>query len=148
MLRRDARGRVPVLELRGLIDRDARADQVIRVARQPRRGQGRQLTAQVLPVLPAGAQQRLHPVRALVPGLFGDRPAVRLHLRRQRGQVPERDLHAAALRHHPPQNRPDLCIHPRAALGDVFYAGPRGRVVVVRFHKAGNASRPPQVTAV
>ena len=38
-----ARGRVPVLELRGLIDRDARPDQVTRVARQPRRRQSRQL---------------------------------------------------------------------------------------------------------
>jgi hypothetical protein len=148
VLRRDARGRVAVLELCGLIDRDAGADQVIRVTRQPRRGQPRELAAQRLPVPPVRAQQRLHPVRSLVPGLLGDGPAVRLHPRRQRRHVPERDLHAAALRQHPPQHRPDLCIYPRAALADIPYAGPRGRDLVVFFHKAGSVSRPPRVTGI
>ena len=49
--------------------------------------QRRQLAAQVRPVPPVRSQQRLHPVRALVPGLLSDRPAVRLGPRRQRGQV-------------------------------------------------------------
>ena len=148
MLRRDARGGIAVLELRGLIDRRARADHVIRVARQPRRGQPGELTAQPPPVPPVRAQQRLHPVRPLMPGLLGDGPAVRPHPRRQRRHVPERDLHAAALRQHPPQHRPDLCIHPRDALADISYAGPRGRDLVVFFHKADSASRPPQITAL
>jgi len=63
------------------------------------------------------------------------------------GAVPERDLRAAALRQHPPQHRPDPCIHPRAALADISYAGPRGRDLVVFFHKAGSASRPPRITS-
>jgi hypothetical protein len=148
MLRRDARGHLTVLELRGLIDRDPRPDQVTRIARQPRRGQPGELAAQPPAVPPVRAQQRLHPVRALVPGLLGDGPAVRLHPRRQRRHVPERDLHAAPLRQHPPQHRPDLCVHPRAALADISCAGPRGRDLVVFIHKAGSASRPPQITAL
>ena len=59
-----------------------------------------------------------------------------------------RDLHAAVLGQHPPQHRPDLCIHPRDALADIFYAGPRGRDLIVFFHKAGSASRPPLITAL
>jgi hypothetical protein len=39
MLRRHARRRVAVLELRGLIDRDARADQVTVSIRDPRGSQ-------------------------------------------------------------------------------------------------------------
>jgi len=81
------------------------------------------------------------------PGGLGDRPAVRPHPRRQRGQVPERDLNAAALRQHPPQNHPDLRIHARRARPDII-SGLRGRVALARFHKAGSASRPPRITGV
>ena len=52
MLRRDARGGVPVLQLRGLIERDPRPDQVPWIARQPLPGQGGQLRAQLPPVPP------------------------------------------------------------------------------------------------
>src|SRR6266536_899161 len=53
VLRRHARGRVPVLELRGLVDRDPRPDQVTRVARQPGPREPGQLRPQLLPVPPA-----------------------------------------------------------------------------------------------
>jgi hypothetical protein len=107
-----------------------------------------ELTAQPPPVPPVRAQERLHPVRPLMPGLLSDDPAVRPHLRRQRRHVPERDLHAAALCQHPPKQRPDLCIHPHAALADISCAGPRGRDIVVFFHKADSLSRPPRITAL
>ena len=40
MLRRHARGRVPVLQLGRLVEREPRADQIPRIARQPLPGQG------------------------------------------------------------------------------------------------------------
>ena len=61
---------------------------------------------------------------------FRQRPAVRLHLRRQRRHVVQRRRRAAPLRHHPLQDRPDLGVCSRRALGDVLYAGHRGRAVV------------------
>jgi hypothetical protein len=124
----------------------ARPDQVTGVTRQPRRGQGGRLAAQLPPVPPVRAQQGLHPVPALMTGRLRDRPAVRLRPRRQRAHVPGRDLRAAPLRQHPAQNHPDLRVNPRGARRDVLYPGPCGRVVSVSFHKAGTASRPPQVT--
>ena len=52
MLRRHARGRVPVLELGGLVERGPRPDQIPRIAWQPLPGQGRQLRPQLLPPRP------------------------------------------------------------------------------------------------
>ena len=98
MLRRHARGRVPILELRGLVDRDPRPDQVARSARQPGP--------------PGRAQQGLNPVRVLVPGCLRQLPALRLHPRRQLPDVIQCGPRAAALRHHPSQHRPDLRICP------------------------------------
>ena len=59
---------VPVLQLRGLIDRQPRTDQIPRIARQPLPGQGRQPRPQLLPVPLVRAEQGLHPVRRLAPG--------------------------------------------------------------------------------
>src|SRR6266487_1296541 len=111
MLRRDARGRVTVLELGGLVERDSRPDQVVRIVRQPGQRERGQLGPQVLPAPPAGAQQGLHPVRVLVPGSPGKLPAVRLHPRRQPPRVIRRRRDGAALRHHPPEHRADLRVH-------------------------------------
>jgi len=68
-------------------------------------------------------------------------------MRRQRRQVPECDLNAAALRQHASQNLPELHVRPRRVFPDVLCTGPCGRVVVVLFHKQTNASRPPGITA-
>ena len=148
VLRCHARGEVPRLQVRGLVDRDPRPDQVRPITRQPRRRQRGQPGPQVLPVPHVAAEQPLHPVPALMPGRLGDRPAVRPGARRQRDRVSERHLHAAALRHHPAQNALDLGINLRRAVRDVLYPGRRGRVCVVGFHKASNATRPPQDTRV
>jgi hypothetical protein len=146
VLRRHARGRVPVLELRGLINRDPRPGQVTRVAGQPGEREPGQLRPQVRPVPPVGAEQGLHPVRALVPGRLRQAPAVRLHPRRQLPHVIQRGPRAAPLRHNPAQHRPDLRIRPRRAPGHVFYAGLYGRVVVVCGHASGNPARPPRIS--
>ena len=137
---------IAVLEVRGLVDRDPRPDQVTLVIGQPPGSQGRQLRPQVLPRPRIRPEQGLHPAPALVPGRLRQLPAVRPRPRRQRRHVPERHLYAAPLRQHPPQKGPDLRIYPRGGVADIFYAGPCGRVVVVLFHKLSNSSRPPQVT--
>ena len=147
MLRRDARGRVTVLELGGLVERDSRPDQVARIVRQPGQRERGQLGPQVLPAPPAGAQQGLHPVRVLVPGSLGKLPAVRLHSRRQPPHVVRRRRDGAALRHHPPEHRADLRVHSRRAVPEITYAGLCGRVVTVCCHTSGNAARPFRITA-
>ena len=146
VLRRHARRAVAVFELGGLVDRDARPDQVLLLAGDPRRRQRGQLRAQLLPVPLVGAQQALHPAPALVACRFGERPAVRLGPRCQRCHVIQRHAGASLLRQYPAQERPDLGVCPRFALRDVIYAGHRGRVVVVCFHKTANAARPPRIT--
>lgn len=60
VLGRHARGGIAVLELRGLVDRDARADQVTVQIRDPGGRQRGQLRPQLLPVPPVGAEQGLH----------------------------------------------------------------------------------------
>jgi hypothetical protein len=65
-----------------------------------------------------------------------------------RGRGRERHLHAAALRHHPAQDRHDLGVHPRGARRDILYAGLRGRGIVLFCHKFENESRPPRITPV
>src|ERR1022692_967826 len=77
MLRSGARGRGAFFQLRGLVDRDARADQVTVAIRQPGGGQARQLSAQVLPVPRIRPQQGLHPAPALMTGRLRQVPAVR-----------------------------------------------------------------------
>ena len=146
VLRRHARGSVSVLDVRGLVDRDARAGQVTLQIRDPRRGQRGKLCAQVRPVPPVRAEQRLHPAPPLMTSRFRQRPAVSPGSRRQRHHVVQRHRGAPLLRHHPAQDRPDLRIRPRRAVRDISYAGQRGRVVFALFHKPGNAPRPPQVT--
>jgi hypothetical protein len=135
MLRRYARGGVPVLELGGLIDRDARADQVTVGIRDPRHRQRGQLRTQLRPVPPVGAEQRLHPAPPLMTSRFRQDPAVRLDPRRQRRHVIKRHAGTTPLRHHPLQDTSDLGICSRRAISHVLYAGHRGRVVVVVFHK-------------
>ena len=146
MLRRHARRAVAVLELGGLVDRDARPDQVLLLAGDPRRRQCGQLRAQILPVPLVGAQQALHPAPALMACRFGERPAVCLGPRCQRCHVIQRHAGASLLRQYPAQERPDLGVCPRFALRDVIYAGHRGRVAVVCFHKTADAARPPRIT--
>jgi hypothetical protein len=148
MLRRHARGCVPVLKLRGLVDRDSRPDQVTWAAGKPRRRERRQLRPQLPPVPPAGAEQGLHPVRALVPGRLRQGPAVRLHPRGQLPQVSQRGLRAAPLRHHPTQDYPDLRICPRPGIAGILYPGLCGRVVAACGHASGNAARPPRISPV
>jgi len=63
-------------------------------------------------------------------------------------RIRESHLSAAALRHHPAQNRPDLGICPRGARRDILYAGLRGRGIVLFRHKFKNESRPPRITHV
>ena len=146
VLRRHARGRVPVLELRGLIDRDPRPDQVARVARQPGTRKARQLRPQARPVPPVAAQQGLHPVRVLVPGRLRQAPAVRPHPRRQPPHVIQRGPRAAALRQNPSQHRPDLRICPRHGIEGILYPGLYGRVVIAYGHASGNPARPPRIS--
>ena len=145
MLGSHARRGVPLLQVRGLIDRDPGPDQVAVGVCQPGSGQSRQLRPQVLPVPRIGPQQGLHPAPALMPGRLRQAPAVRPHPRRQRQHVRERYLHAAALRHHPVQDRHDLGICPRGARRDILYAGLRGRGIVLFRHKLKTESRPPQI---
>jgi hypothetical protein len=70
VLRRHARGGVPVLELSGLVDRDARADQVIPGVRDPRRRQRGQPGPQLRPVPPVRTEQCLHPAPPLMTSGF------------------------------------------------------------------------------
>jgi hypothetical protein len=73
--RRGARGRVTVLELGGLVERDSRPDQVVRIMRQPGQRERGQRGPQVLP----GRQDP----RRQGPGRAGRDPAARLFLRLQ-----------------------------------------------------------------
>ena len=146
MLGSHARRGVPLLQVRGLVDRDPGPDQVASGVREPGGGQARQPRAQVLPVPRIGPQQGLHPAPALMPGGLRQAPAIRPHPRGQRQHVRERHRHAAALRHHPAQDRHDLGIRPRGARRDILYAGLRGRGIVLFRHKLKSEPRPPQIT--
>src|SRR5262249_35696916 len=70
------------IELRGLIDRQARPDQVTVQVTDPRRGQRAKPVTQVLVVPPVGAQQRLHLIPTLITSRLRQRPAVRPDRRR------------------------------------------------------------------
>jgi hypothetical protein len=121
----------------------SRADQVPRRIREPRHRQRGQPRPQVLPVPPVRAEQRLHPAPPLMTSRLRQDPAVRPGPRRQRRHVIRCHRRAALLRHHTPQDRPELGICSRRAIGDVLYAGHRGRVVVVVFRKPPTRHGPP-----
>jgi len=129
-----ARGGLALLQLRGLVDRDPRPDQIPGWVGDRGGGQPGQLIAQQHPVPPVGPEQVLHPALPVVAGRFGQRPAVGLHPRPQHRHVVQRHRGAAPLRHHRLQDRLDPGVRPGRALGEVFYAGHRGRVVVAVIH--------------
>ncbi len=135
VLRRDARGGPSLLQVRGLVDRDPRPDQVIRVIRQALRRQRRQQRAERLPRPLVPPEQGLHPVRSLVPGRLCQFPAVRPRSPRQRLHVIQRRRDAAPLPHHPAQHPADQAIRSLPALRGIFYAGHCGRGHLLFFHK-------------
>ena len=135
VLRRDARGGPSLLQVSGLVDRDPRPDQVIRVIRQALRRQARKRAPQFLPRPPVPPEQGLHPVRSLVPGRLCQFPAVRPRSPRQRPHVIQRRRDAAPLPHHPAQHPADQAICSLPALGGIFYAGHCGRGRLLFFHK-------------
>ena len=105
------------------------------------RGQRRELFPQVLPAPLIPAEQRLHPVRPLMPGLLRDLPGVSPHVPRQREHVVERRRDAPRLPHHPAEHPPDQRIGTLPALRRISYACHRGRGIVFCFrHKLQKAS--------
>jgi len=135
VLRRHASGRRAFLQVSGLVDRDPRPDQVIRVTGQAFRRQPRQQAAQPLPRPLIAPQQGLHPMRPLVAGRFGQLPAVRPRLPRQRPDVVHRRP-GAAPPHHPAQHRADQRVRSLPALRGIFYAGHRGRGGLLFSHES------------
>jgi hypothetical protein len=141
VLRRDARRRIALPQVSGLVDRQPGAGQVTRVIRQAARGQRRELFPQVLPAPHIPAEQRLHPVRPLMPGLLRDLPRVGPHIPRQREHVVERRRDAPRLPHYPAEHQPDQRIGSLPALCRISYACHRGRGIVFCFrHKLQKAS--------
>jgi hypothetical protein len=136
VLRGHARGGTALFQVRGLVERDPRPDQVIRVIRQARRRQRRQRRPRLLPRPPIAPEQGLHPVRPLVPGLLRHAPAVPRHLPRQRPHVIQRRAGSPPLRHDPAQQRADQRIRSRRAVQDIFYAGHRGRGGLLFSHES------------
>ena len=80
VLRGHARGGTAFFQVRGLVERDPRPDQVIRVIRQARRRQRRQRGPGLFPWPLIAPEQGLHPVRPLMPGRLRHAPAVPRHL--------------------------------------------------------------------
>ena len=127
VLRGHARSRLSFAQVSGLVERQPRADQVIRVVRQHLLGQIRQQAAQFLPGPGAPAEQGLHPVRPLMPGLQRQLPAVRPRVLRQDPDVLQRRRDGAPLPHDPAQQARDQRVRSLAAFRGVFYAGHCGR---------------------
>ena len=98
----------PFFQMRGLVDRDPGPIRSPSGSAEP----GRRPVPAAPPAGPSSPTHRtvagLHPAPALMPGRLRQAPTIRPHPRRQRQHVRERYLHAAALRHHPVQNRHDL----------------------------------------
>ena len=135
MLRRDARGEFPFPQVSGLVERQARPGQVIGVIAQDFLRQPRQQPAELLPRPFMPAEQGLHPVRPLMPGLLGKFPAVRPRLPRQRPDVVHCRCDGPPLPHHPAQQVADQRVCSLAVLRGIFYAGHCGRGRVLFSHK-------------
>lgn len=133
VLRGDAGRRAAFAQVSGLIQRQARTQDVTRRVRQHGRRQGRERGPQFRPVPLHAAQEPLKPERALVTCGLGKGPAVRPGIPAQRQDVGQRRRHAARLPHHPGQCAPDQRVRPRPALRDIFYAGYRGRGIFFCF---------------
>ena len=135
VLRRDARGELPFPQVSGLIERKSRPGGIAGVVAQDFLRQPRQQPAELLPRPFMPAEQGLHPVRPLMPGLLGKFPAVRPRLPRQRPDVVHCRRDGPPLPHHPAQQVTDQRVCSLAVLRGIFYAGHCGRGRVLFSHK-------------
>ena len=141
VLRRHARGRLPLAQVSGLVEREPGADLVVRVIAQYLPRELRQCRPDRFPSPFPPAEQGLDQVRPLVPGLPRQLPRVRPGLPRQPADVVHCGRQGAPLLHRPGQQPSDQRICPLPAFCGILYAGHRGRgLVVLYFHKIKGTS--------
>jgi hypothetical protein len=127
VLRRHARGRLPLPQVSGLVERQPGADLVVRVIGQYLLRELRQCRPDRFPSPFPPAEQGLDQVRPLVPGLPRQLPRVRPGFPRQPADVVHCGREGAPLLHGPGQQPSDQRICPlRAFCGILLLAAVQG----------------------